>query len=162
MLDTELLKRIISSKDNKTDDDSFFKAVLTFMRRANLDEKTLDMQRRYIFFSIKEIVDIIIKYVNNYSTLPEKHKNVIIMTGLLSILKEIMLQNEGVLLNLKNDNKFFILIFEKCLFKENMCVSNRNLLKILFDILILLIINNGKNTERVLNELVKNYDMSFW
>ena len=162
MLDTELLKKIISSKDNKTDDDSFFKAVLTFMRRANLDEKTLDMQRRYIFFNIKEIVEIIIKYVNNYSTLPEKNKNVIIMTGLLSILKEIMLQNEGILLNLKNDNKFFILIFEKCLFKENMCVSNRNLLKILFDILILLIINNGKNTERVLNELLKNYDMSFW
>ena len=43
-----------------------------------------------------------------------------------------------------------------------MCVSNRNLLKILFDILILLIINNKSNTERVLKELSKNYDMSFW
>ena len=73
-----------------------------------------------------------------------------------------MLQNEGILLNLKNDNKFFVLIFEKCLFKENMCVSNRKLLKILFDILILLVINNKSNTERVLKELVKNYDMSFW
>ena len=43
-----------------------------------------------------------------------------------------------------------------------MCVSNRKLLKILFDILILLVINNKSNTERVLKELVKNYDMSFW
>ena len=162
MLDTDLLKKLISSKDNKTDDDSFFKAVLAFMRKANLDEKTLDKQRRYIFFNIKDIVNLIIKYLNNYNSLSEKEKNVIVITGLLSILKEIMLQNEEILLNLKNDNKFFVLIFEKCLFKENMCVSNRNLLKILFDILILLVINNKSNTERVLKELVKNYDMSFW
>ena len=162
MLDTDLLKKLISSKDNKTDDDSFFKAVLAFMRKANLDEKTLDKQRRYIFFNIKDIVNLIIKYLNNYNSLSEKEKNVIVITGLLSILKEIMLQNEEILLNLKNDNKFFVLIFEKCLFKENMCVSNRNLLKILFDILILLVINNKSNTERVLKELVKSYDMSFW
>ena len=162
MLDTDLLKKLISSKDNTTDDDSFFKAVLAFMKKANLNEETLDKQRRYIFFNIKEIVNLIIKYINNYNSLSEKEKNVIVITGLLSILKEIMLQNEGILLNLKNDNKFFILIFEKCLFKENMCVSNRNLLKILFDILILLVINNKSNTERVLKELVKNYDMSFW
>ena len=162
MLDTDLLKKLISSNDNKTDDDSFFKAVLAFMRKANLDEETLDKQRRYIFFNIKDIVNLIIKYLNNYNSLSEKEKNTIVITGLLSILKEIMLQNEEILLNLKNDNKFFILIFEKCLFKENMCVNNRNLLKILFDILILLVINNKSNTERVLKELVKNYDMSFW
>ena len=162
MLDTDLLKKLISSNDNKTDDDSFFKAVLAFMRKANLDEETLDKQRRYIFFNIKDIVNLIIKYLNNYNSLSEKEKNVIVITGLLSILKEIMLQNEEILLNLKNDNKFFVLIFEKCLFKENMCVNNRNLLKILFDILILLVINNKANTERVLKELVKNYDMSFW
>ena len=162
MLDTDLLKKLMYSNDNKTDDDSFFRAVLSFMRKANLDEETLDKQRRHIFFNVKEIVNLIIKYLNNYNTLSEKEKNVIVITGLLSILKEIMLQNEGILLNLKNDNKFFVLIFEKCLFKENMCVSNRNLLKILFDILILLVINNRSNTERVLKELVKNYDMSFW
>ena len=45
MLDTDLLKKLISSKDNKTDDDSFFKAVLAFMKKANLDEKTFDKQR---------------------------------------------------------------------------------------------------------------------
>ena len=162
MLDTDLLTKLISSNDNQTDDDSFFKAVLAFMRKANLDEETLDKQRRYIFFNIKDIVNLIIKYLNNYNSLSEKEKNVIVITGLISILKEIMLQNEEILLNLKNDNKFFVLIFEKCLFKENMCVSNKNLLQILFDILILLVINNKSNTERVLKELVKNYDMSFW
>ena len=166
MLDTDLLKKIISPDKNsnktKTDDDAFFKAVLAFMKKANLNEETLNKQRRYIFFNIKDIVNLIIKYLNNYNTLPEKEKNVIIITGLLSILKEIMLQNEEILLSLKNDNKFFVLIFEKCLFKENMCVSNRKLLKILFDILILLIINNKTNTEKVLKELSKNYDMSFW
>ena len=166
MLDTDLLKKLITPDKNnskdKTDDDSFFKAVLAFMKKSNLNEETLNKQRRYIFFNIKEIVDLIIKYLNNYNTLSEKEKNVIVITGLLSILKEIMLQNEEILLRLKNDNKFFNLIFEKCLFKENMCVSNRNLLKILFDILILLIINNKSNTERVIKELSKNYDMSFW
>ena len=162
MLDTDLLKKLISSNDNKTDDDSFFKAVLAFMRKANLDEETLDKQRRYILFNINDIVNLIIKYLNNYNSLSEKEKNIIVITGLLSILKEIMFQNEGILLKLKNDNKFFVLIFEKCLFKENMCVSNRKLLKILFEILTLLIINNKSNTERVLKELVKNYDMSFW
>ena len=166
MLDTDLLKKLIMPEKNspkdKTDDDSFFKAVLAFMKKSNLNEETLYKQRKYIFFNIKEIVDLIIKYLNNYNTLPEKEKNVIVITGLLSILKEIMLQNEEILLRLKNDNKFFNLIFEKCIFKENMCVSNRELLKILFDILILLIINNKSNTERVLKELSKNYDMSFW
>ena len=161
MLDIDLLKKIISSNE-KTDDDSFFKAVLAFMKKANLSEGNLDKQRKYIFFNIKDIVNLIIKYLNNYNNLTEKEKNKIVITGLLSILKEIMLQNEEILLNLKNDNKFFVLIFEKCLFKENMCVRNRNLLKILFDILILLVINNKSNTERVLKELVKNYDMSFW
>ena len=166
MLDTDLLKKLITpdknGENNNTDDDSFFKAVLAFMKKANLNEETLNKQRRYIFFNIKEIVNLIIKYLNNYNNLSEKEKNVIVITGLLSILKEIMLQNEEILLNLKNDTKFFNLIFEKCLFKENMCVSNRNLLKIIFDILILLIINNKSNTERVLKELSKNYDMSFW
>ena len=166
MLDTDLLKKLIMPEKNspkdKTDDDSFFKAVLAFMKKSNLNEETLYKQRKYIFFNIKEIVDLIIKYLNNYNTLPEKEKNVIVITGLLSILKEIMLQNEEILLRLKNDNKFFNLIFEKCIFKENMCVSNRELLKILFDILILLIINNKSNTERVLKELSKNYNMSFW
>ena len=166
MLDTDLLKKLINPQKNntseKTDDDSFFKAVLAFMKKANLNEETLYKQRKYIFFNIKEIVNLIIKYLNNYNTLSEKEKNVIVITGLLSILKEIMLQNEEILLNLKNDTKFFNLIFEKCLFKENMCVSNRNLLRILFDILILLIINNKSNTEKVLKELSKNYDMSFW
>ena len=165
MLDTELLKKLIAPKKDekdKTDDDSFFKAVLAFMKKANLNEENLNKQRRYIFFNIKDIVNLIIKYLNNYNSLSEQEKNVIVITGLLSILKEIMLQNEEILLNLKNDNKFFILIFEKCIFKENMCVSNYKLLKILFDILILLIINNKTNTERVLTELSKNYDMSFW
>ena len=166
MLDTDLLKKLITPDKNntkdKTDDDSFFKAVLAFMRKANLNEETLNKQRRYIFFNIKDIVNLIIKYLNNYNNLSEKEKNVIVITGLLSILKEIMLQNEEILINLKNDSKFFNLIFEKCLFKENMCVSNRKLLKILFDILILLVINNKSNTERVLKELSKNYDMSFW
>ena len=166
MLDTDLLKKLITPDKNntkdKTDDDSFFKAVLAFMKKANLNEETLTKQRRYIFFNIKDIVNLIIKYLNNYNTLSEKEKNVIVITGLLSVLKEIMLQNEEILLSLKNDIKFFNLIFEKCLFKENMCVSNNNLLRILFDILILLIINNKSNTERVLKELSKNYDMSFW
>ena len=165
MLDIDLLKKLIEPKKeekNKTDDDSFFKAVLAFMKKANLSEDNLNKQRRYIFFNIKDIVNLIIKYLNNYNSLSEQDKNVIVITGLLSILKEIILQNEEILLNLKKDNKFFELIFEKCIFKENMCISNYKLLKILFDILILLIINNKQNTERVLKELSKNYDMSFW
>ena len=166
MLDPDLIKKLIMPEKNspkdKPDDDSFFKNALAFMKKSNLNEEKLYKQRKYIFFNIKEIVDLIIKYLNNYNTLPEKEKNVIAITGLLSILKEIMLQKEEILLRLKNDNKFFNLIFEKCIFKESMCVSNRELLKILFDILILLIINNKSNTERVLRELSKNYDMSFW